>query len=300
MARDRLDTLAALRVVAERGSFTKAAAELGLTQSALSHAIRRLEADLGQRLLSRTTRAVAPTAVGDALLSRLGPALDEISAAVAQLGASAGQPTGSLRLTMGRDAAELLVLPMLPAFHADHPGIRVEIAATDTLDDLVLGGFDGGIRLGDRLDQDVIARRLTSQTRPVVVAAPDYLSRAGTPEAPDELDQHSCLGYRLHSARRVMPWRFSEASGTKVYRKATSIVFNDGALLRQAALRGMGLAYLWRHMVGDDLEAGRLVSVLDDHLAPVPGFFLYYPSRDVSPTMSVFADALVAHCRRMF
>ncbi|OAN79261.1 hypothetical protein A8B82_07655 [Sulfitobacter sp. EhC04] len=299
MARDRLDTLAALRVVAEQGSFTKAAAELGVSQSALSHAIRRLETDIGQRLLSRTTRSVAPTAVGEALLSRLGPALDEIAAALSQLDASADQPTGTLRLTMGRDAAELLVLPMLPAFQADYPGVRVEIAATDTLDDLVQGRFDGGIRLGDRLEQDMIARRLTTETRPVVVAAPDYLARAGTPECPGDLGQHTCLGYRMQSGRRVMPWRFTGASGKTDHHKPAGSVFNDGALLRQAAMQGLGLAYLWHHMVSEELHAGRLVTVLDDHLAPVPGFFLFYPSRDISNAMSAFADALVAHSRRL-
>ncbi|WP_045388990.1 LysR family transcriptional regulator [Falsirhodobacter sp. alg1] len=300
MARDRLDTLAALRVVAEQGSFTRAAAELGTTQSALSHAIRRLEADLGQRLLARTTRSVAPTAAGAALLARLGPALDEISAALSQLGASAESPAGTVRLTMGRDAAEVLVLPMLSAFHADYPGIRVEIAATDTLDDLVQGRFDGGIRLGDQLEQDMIARLLTLETRPVVAAAPDYLTRVGAPRTPADLAQHICLGYRMQSGRRVMPWRFHGGSGKEDHVIPSGPVFNDGALLRQAAVLGLGLVYLWRHMVEDDLRTGRLSEVLAEHLAPVQGFFLYYPSREVSPAMSIFSDALVAHCRRRF
>lgn len=297
MARDRLDTLAALRVVAEHGSFTRAAAELGVTQSALSHAIRRLEDDIGQRLLSRTTRSVAPTTVGEALLARLGPALDEITAALSQVAAAADQPSGLLRLTMGRDAAELLVLPMLPAFRAAHPGIQIEIAATDALEDLVQGQFDAGIRMGDRLEQDMIARRLTEETRPVVVAAPDYLDRAGRPVRPEDLAGHPCLGYRMHSARRVMPWRFVGPTGEVMFRNATTMVFNDGALLRQAAIRGLGLTCLWHHMVAEDLEAGRLESVLDDCIGPLPGFYLYYPSREVSPAMSLFAEALVVWCR---
>ena len=297
MARDRLDTLAALRVVAEHGSFTRAAAELGVTQSALSHAIRRLEEDIGQRLLSRTTRSVAPTTVGEALLTRLGPALDEITAALSQVAGGADQPSGLLRLTMGRDAADLLVLPMLPAFRASHPGIQIEIAATDALEDLVQGRFDAGIRMGDRLEQDMIARRLTAETRPVVVAAPDYLDRAGRPIRPEDLAGHACLGYRMHSAGRVMPWRFIGPTGEVMFRDATAMVFNDAALLRQAAIRGLGLTYLWHHIVAKDLEAGRLESVLDDHIATLPGYYLYYTSREVSPAMSLFAEALVAWCR---
>lgn len=297
MARDRLDTLAALRVVAEHGSFTRAAAELGVTQSALSHAIRRLEEDIGQRLLSRTTRSVAPTTVGEALLTRLGPALDEITAALSQVAGGADQPSGLLRLTMGRDAADLLVLPMLPAFRASHPGIQIEIAATDALEDLVQGRFDAGIRMGDRLEQDMIARRLTAETRPVVVAAPDYLDRAGRPVRPEDLAGHACLGYRMHSAGRVMPWRFIGPTGEVMFRDATAMVFNDGALLRRAAIQGLGLTYLWHHIVAKDLEAGRLESVLDDHIATLPGYYLYYTSREVSPAMSLFAEALVAWCR---
>ena len=300
MGRDRLDTLAALRVVAEKGSFTQAAAELGLTQSALSHAIRRLEAEIGQRLLSRTTRSVAPTDAGAALLGRLGPALDEITDALAQLRAGAGHPAGTVRLTMGRDAAELLVVPFLRGFHAAHPGIRVEIAATDSLDDVVRGRFDGGIRLGDRLEQDMIARRLTKHACPVVVGAPGYLKRAGIPRMPDDLKDHLCLGYRMHSAHRVFPWRFEDPSGPVEHRDVTHFVFNDGALMKQAAVDGLGLAYLWHHMVQQDVAARRLQLVLENHLAPTPGFFLYYPSRDVSPAMSIFADALTLHSRTNF
>lgn len=298
MPRDRLDTLAALRLVAEKGSFTRAAAELGLTQSALSHAIRRLETALGHRLLSRTTRAVAPTEEGAALLARLGPALDEIEAALMALDAGAGQPVGTVRLTMGRDAAETLVLPMLPAFRATHPGIRIEVEATDALEDVVRGRFDGGIRLGDRVEQDMIARRLTETVWPVVVASPDYLTDRGRPDSVADLPRHACLGYRMHSARRVFPWVFEGPAGRIEHRDTTALVFNDGALLRQAALTGLGLAYLWRHMVEADLATGRLQTVLEDRMPPSPGFHLYYPAREVSPAMSAFADALIRHCRR--
>ncbi len=299
MARDRLDILAALRVVAEKGSFTQAAAELGLTQSALSHAIRRLEADVGCRLLSRTTRSVAPTEAGETLLARLGPALDEISDALSQLQTGAGQPTGTVRLTMGRDVAELLVVPFLAAFHAAHPGIRVEIAATDSLTDVIRGRFDGGIRLGDRLEQDMIARRLTAEARPVVVGAPIYFDRAGIPRTPDDLKDHLCLGYRMHSANRVFPWRFDGPEGAVEHREVAQFVFNDGALLRQAAVEGLGIAYLWHHMVRQDLEAGRLKLVMEDHVKPMPGLYLYYPSRDVSPSMSIFANALTLHSKKL-
>jgi len=297
VVRLRLDTLAALRAVADKGSFTQAAAELGLTQSALSHAIRRLEAEAGCRLLSRTTRSVAPTEAGETLLARLGPALDEIANALSQLRVGAGQPTGTVRLTMGRDAAELLVVPFLTAFNAAHPGIRVEIAATDSLTDVIRGRFDGGIRLGDRLEQDMIARRLTSNARPVVIGAPNYFDRAGIPRTPDDLKDHLCLGYRMHFANRVFPWRFDGPEGAIEHRDVTQFVFNDGALLRQAAIEGLGLAYLWRHMVRQDLETGRLKMVMEDHIAAMPGFYLYYPSRDVSPAMSAFSNALIEHCK---
>lgn len=298
MRRSRLDTLAALRVVADKGSFTRAAAELGMTQSALSHAIRRLEADLGQRLLSRTTRSVAPTEAGGALLDRLGPALDEIEAALVELDAGPGQPAGTVRLTMGRDAAECLVLPMLPAFRDAFPAIRIEIEAGDGFEDVVRGRFDGGIRLGDRLEQDMIARRLTAEVRPAVVGSPAYFARAGRPAVPDALRDHLCLGYRMHSAGRVFPWVFGGSAEPFEYRDVTRLIFNDGALLRQGALRGLGLAYLWRHIVEEDIAAGRLESVLEPQLAPRPGFYLYYPTREVSAVMGIFADALTAHCRR--
>ncbi|WP_289893548.1 LysR substrate-binding domain-containing protein [Paracoccus sp. TOH] len=150
----------------------------------------------------------------------------------------------------------------------------------------------------EALRMDMIARRLTEETRPVVVAAPDYLDRAGRPVRPEDLAGHPCLGYRMHSAGRVMPWRFVGPTGEVMFRDATTMVFNDGALLRQAAIRGLGLTCLWHHMVAEDLETGRLESVLHDRIGPLPGFYLYYPSREVSPAMSIFAEALVAWCRR--
>jgi DNA-binding transcriptional LysR family regulator len=298
--RNQLDALAAFRQIVDKGSFTRAAAELGITQSALSHSIRKLEKSLGQRLLARTTRAVSPTAAGAALLGRLGPAFDEIDLALHELEAGQGQISGPVRLTMGRDAAELLVMPILAEFHLAHPAVQIEISVSDALIDVVEGRFDAGIRLGSKLEQDMISRKLTGDVQPVVVGAPSYFEQYGRPLTPDALGSHLCIGYRMHSAGRIFPWVFQGATGRVEHRDAMQLVFNDGALVRQAAIEGIGLAYLWRHMVRDELESKRLEAVLDDQLSPLPGFYLYYPARDLSPAMAAFADALTQHSRKMF
>lgn len=293
MSQGRLDTLAAVRVIAEEGSFTRAAARMGMSQSALSHAVRVLEERLGHRLLARTTRSVAPTAAGAALLKRLSPALDDIDAAIAALHGEDGEPSGPLRLTMGRDAAEAVVFPVLPGFIATHPRIEIEIDTSDALADIVAGRFDGGIRLGERLEMDMIARRISDPVHTAVVASPAYLDRNERPQRPEDLSRHRCIGYRMHSAGRIHPWRFASAGRSFDQKVKAGPVFNDGALLRRAALDGLGLVYLFRHMVEDDLRQGRLVSLLDGWCASQPGFHLYYPSRKISPAMAAFAKAIV-------
>ena len=298
MSTGRLETFRALRVVIDEQSFTRAANRLGLSQPALSHAIRTLEQKLGHRLLERNSRSVAPTAEGARLMQRLGPALDEIDAALGSLGTGGDTPAGTLRLTMGHDAAEELVLPMLGAFLDAHPRIEIEIDTSDALLDIVSGRFDGGIRLRQTVALDMIARPIGGDVWPIVVAAPAYFDRHAPPEHPVALRDHTCLGYRMHSGAGIAPWRFTEGGRAFDEKAVHGPVFNDGPLIRSAAVAGLGIAYLFRHMVGRELWSGQLLSCLEEWLAPLPRFHLYYPNRVVSAAMAAFADALIARSAR--
>ena len=298
MSTGRLETFRALRVVIDEQSFTRAANRLGLSQPALSHAIRTLEQKLGHRLLERNSRSVAPTAEGARLMQRLGPALDEIDAALGSLGTGGDTPAGTLRLTMGHDAAETLVLPMLGAFLDAHPRIEIEVDTSDALIDIVSGRFEGGIRLRQTVALDMIARPIGGEVWPIVVAAPAYFNRHAPPERPTDLKDHACLRYRMHSGAGIAPWRFRDGGRAFDEKAVSGPIFNDGPLIRSAAVAGLGIAYLYRHMIGAELRSGRLLQCLDKWLAPLPPFHLYYPSRSLSPVMATFAKALIAHAAR--
>ncbi|AOY95472.1 LysR family transcriptional regulator [Cupriavidus sp. USMAA2-4] len=278
-----LHELDAFAAVARHRSFRKAAAERGVSASALSHALRGLEERLGVRLLHRTTRSVTPTEAGRRLLVRLDPALREVAEALADVSALQAEPAGTLRLNVPRPAARLLLAPMLAGFVAKYPRVQVEVATDDSLADVVGDGFDAGIRFGENLAGDMVAVPIGPPQRFVCVAAPSYLAARGLPQTPRELLDHACIGRRFPSGHRYA-WEF-QIDGELLEMEVTGpLVFDDDALMIQAARDGAGIAYVYEAMVREDLAAGQLAAVLDTWGAPLSRFFLYYSGRRHLPT----------------
>lgn len=278
-----LHELDAFAAVARHRSFRKAAAERGVSASALSHALRGLEERLGVRLLHRTTRSVTPTEAGQRLLARLDPALREVADALADVTALQAEPAGTLRLNVPRPAARLVLAPMLAGFVAKYPHIQVDVVTDDGLADIVGDGFDAGIRFGESLAGDMVAVPVGPPQRFVCVAAPSYLAARGVPETPRELHGHACIGRRFPSGYRYV-WEF-QANGEPLSIEVNGpLVFDDDAPMIQTACDGAGMAYVYEAMVREDLAAGRLVAVLDDFAAPPGRFFLYYAGRRHLPT----------------
>lgn len=293
MRREDLPDLLAFSVVAEQRSFRAAASKLGLSASALSHAIRRLEDRLGSAVLHRTTRSVAPTEAGARLLRILQPALDDIDRALLDLADTTGRIAGHVRINAHRNAAELLVLPKLGALHRDHPEITVELSVDEGLTDIVAGGYDVGIRIGERLAEDMIAVRLSPDHQTAVVAAPSYLKERGTPDTPESLQQHRCIAYRFVTSRRLFVWRFMEGDREMETDLEPSLIVDDVQMSQRAAMLGLGLAFVPRDAVEDQLESGTLVEVLQRWSVKMPGDFLYYPSRrTLSPAARTVIDLL--------
>lgn len=292
MRRGELDDLAAFAAVARRRSFTRAAAELGLSPSALSHAMRGLETRLGVRLLARTTRSVAPTPAGERLLRSLGPALDEVARGLAALADWRGAPSGPIRLTTFAYAARAVLEPALPRFLLDHPAVSVEVSVDDRLADIVAAGFDAGIRFGDTVERDMVAVRVGPDLRMVVVGTPDYFAHHPRPETPADLEAHDCVGYRLVGGGGLLPWEFTRDGRDQRLRTGGRLVVNDGALAAAAVRAGAGLGYMLESDVAADLAAGRLVAALTEWCPPFPGCHLYYPSRQVTPALRALVEAL--------
>lgn len=283
MDRNQLNDLSTFVVIAREGSFTRAASILGMSTSALSHAMRGLETRLGVRLLSRTTRSVAPTEAGAHLLATLGPALRSIEEGLQGLDDWRGSPTGKVRITTFGWVAQKILEPKLPAFLLANPGIRVEVQIEDALVDIVAAGFDAGIRFGESLDKDMVAVRVGPDLRTIVVGTPDYFSRIAPPVSPYDLDRHECIGYRLTTSGGLLPWEFRvDGKDIKVLTSGPLVV-NDGALAAAAIRAGVGLGYIMEEEVADDLATGRLVQVLDEWCPSFPGCYLYHPSRRQSP-----------------
>jgi DNA-binding transcriptional LysR family regulator len=283
MRRDDLNDLAAFAAVAEEGSFTRAAARLGLSQSALSHAMKGLEERLKVRLLARTTRAVSTTEAGEALLRSLRPALEDISLGLAKVGALGGAPSGTIRLTATKNAIAAIVMPILPAFRASHPAVTFELIADDGLTDIVASRFDAGIRFGNIVEKDMIAVRVGPDQRRAVVGAPDYFAANPPPTTPTQLSAHSCLAYRLQKAGGLYAWEFEDGGRPLEVRVDGPLVFNDVDLMREAAIAGLGIAYIYEDDAADDIRAGRLVRILEGWCPLLPGYFLYHPSRRQTP-----------------
>lgn len=293
MDRDLLRHLPVVLAVARRGSFSSAAAELGMTASAVSHAVRLVEERLGQPLFARTTRSVALTEAGEALVEVTQPALEDMAARIDRLRISpGGGVAGHLRLNAPRVALPMVLAEVLERLRLDHPALRVEVTADDGLTDIVAAGFDAGIRLGAMVAQDMIALRLTNPFRVIVVGSPNYLEARGRPEHLADLGRHDCIGYRLVSAGCIYRWEMQEGGEDRALELDHRLVVNDVLIGLDLARRGLGLAYVFAPLVEADLAAGRLEAVLTNHVIEEPGLFLYHPQRSIhSPKLRALVGA---------
>src|SRR6266446_5007063 len=293
MPRENLNDLLAFLAVARERSFTRAAAKLGLSQSALSHAVRGLEERLGLRLLTRTTRSVAPTEAGERLLRTVGPRFDEIDAEVAALSELRDKPAGTIRITASEYAAEAILWPALAKLLPHYPDIKVEIIVDYGLTDIVAERYDAGVRLGEQVAKDMIAVRIGPDFRMAVVGAPSYFARRPKPKDPRDLTAHDCINIRLPTYGGIYAWEFEKRGRALKVRVDGQLVFNTITLRMNAVLAGLGLAYLPEDQVRAHLADGRLVRVLADWCAPFSGYHLYHPSRRQSaPAFAVLVDAL--------
>ncbi|MBO1042217.1 LysR family transcriptional regulator [Ochrobactrum sp. MYb15] len=283
MNRGDFGELTAFMAVFEASSFRGAARRLNVTPSALSRTLNRLERRIGVRLLNRTTRSVSPTEAGELLYARLGPALSGLEEAVGDVAALRESPVGMVRLNLPRLAAELILLPRMAQFHELNPGIRLNLMIDDDLSDVVAAGCDAGIRMGELLAQDMIAIRLTDPFRVAVVGAPSYFARHPRPETPRDLRNHECIVYRWASSGRLHRWQFDDASGSVDVAVEGPLLVNDTSIIRDAAIAGMGLAYLPETSVATQIASGTLVRVLEAWCKPLSGFYLYHPSRRQTP-----------------
>jgi DNA-binding transcriptional LysR family regulator len=279
-------------VVAEEKSFTKAAAKLGVSQSALSHSLKRLEAKLGLRLLTRTTRSVAATEAGDQLLASLGPALEEIDASIAALTELRDKPAGTIRVTTSEHAARTLLWPAIDRLVAEYPDIRCELNIESGFTDIVKERFDAGVRLGEGLEQDMVAMRIGPRLRMATVGSPAYFARRGKPSDPHSLAEHTCINLRMMSGS-IYAWEFERAGRELSVRVNGPLVFNNVDLIVDAAVAGHGLAHLVEDRVAPLLAKGALVRVLENWCDPFDGYYLYYPSRrQPSAAFSLLLEAL--------
>jgi DNA-binding transcriptional LysR family regulator len=294
ISRGALDGVEAFVRVAERRSFRQAAADLGVTPSAVSQAVRTLEARMGVTLFTRTTRSVGLTEAGERFLERARPALDEIVAASNAARDLGAKPTGLLRLAVPRAVVSLILQPMLASFSAAFPDIVVEIAASEELVDLAKSGFDAGIRMGEFIADDMVAVRLSPPFRHVVVASPGYLETHGRPEAPGDLAKHACIRLR-RSGGTLGHWRLTGPAGPVELAVAGPLVVNDFPTMLNAALDGVGLAQMPEPIARKHLQAGELEELLPEHASSSTGLFLYFPSRNqVMPKLRAFIDHVKA------
>jgi DNA-binding transcriptional LysR family regulator len=293
MLRENLNDVLAFLAVARDRSFTRAAAKLGVSQSALSHTIRGLEARLGLRLLARTTRSVAPTEAGERLLKTLGPRFDEIEAELAGLSELRDKPAGTIRITSSEHAAEAILWPALAKLLPSYPDIKVELNINYGLTDIVAERYDAGVRLGEQVAKDMIAVRIGPDFCMAVVGAPSYFARRPKPKHPQDLTAHDCINIRLPTYGSIYAWEFEKRGRALKVRVEGQLVFNNIALRVNAALAGLGLAYLSEDQVQEHVAEGRLVRVLGDWCPPFSGYHLYYPSRrQAAPAFALLVEAL--------
>ncbi|HEV7658381.1 MAG TPA: LysR family transcriptional regulator [Allosphingosinicella sp.] len=279
MAREAMSDLAAFLAVARERSFTRAAARLGVSPSALSHTIRGLEERLGIRLLTRTTRSVAPTEAGTRLMRTVGPKIEEIDAELAALGELRDKPAGTIRITADEHAAATILWPALARLLPDHPDVHVELLVDNRLIDIVAERYDAGVRLGEVVARDMIAVPIGPDARMAVVAAPACFDARPKPRRPQDLTAHNCINLRLPTRGGLYAWEFEKDGRELRVRVEGQLVFNSIAMVLEAALAGMGLAYLPEDQVRPHLDSGRLVRLLAGWSPLFPGYHLYYPSR---------------------
>ena len=292
--RDDLTVLAAFAVVADERSFTKAALNLGVSRSAISHQVRTLEERLGTRLLARSTRSVAPTEAGERLLARLRPALEGISAAVTDVGRMRDRPAGIVRLIAPPIVLATLLSPKLAKFGRDYPDVVLDVTSEDdTRGDLVAGRFDAGIHLGEFIQRDMVAVKVTGEQRAAVVATPDYFKSHAKPKTPRDLTAHRCIRYRMGGHGPVYRWEFEKRGKPATVSVSGPLIVNDAEFMIRAALDGVGLAFLLQDYVVQHMARGELVRVLEDWCPPFDGYFLYYPSRrHQPPALRALVEAL--------
>ena len=293
MPRENLNDLLAFLIVARERSFTKAAAKLGVSQSALSHTVRALEARLGVRLLARTTRSVSPTEAGERVLQKVGPRFDEIEAELAALGELREKPAGSFRITATDYAADALLLPKLAKLLQHYPDIKVEIVIDYGLADIVAQRYDAGVRHGEQVAKDMIAVRIGPQMRMAVVGSPAYFERRPEPEKPQDLVDHGCINLRLPTHGGLYAWEFEKDGRELRVRVGGQLVCNGAIQMLNGAIAGLGLAYIPEDLAQPHLAQGRLRRVLEDWCPPFSGYHLYYPSRrQPSAAFALLVDAL--------
>lgn len=293
MTVESYDQLAIFAVVAQERSFTRAAARLGMSQPALSRAMRQLEERLGVRLLARTTRSVAPTQAGEHLLQVIAPRFDEINNELALLSKFRDRPAGKLRITAGEHAAIAVLQPVLAQLLPDHPDLSIEIIVDYGLTDIVAEGYDAGVRLGEQVAKDMIAMRIGPDMRMAVVGSPAYFSRYPKPMIPADLVAHNCITLRMPTHGGLFMWEFEKNGQALNVRIEGQLVFNNIAMRLESVLQGLGLAYMPEDVVRPYIEQGRLIRVLEDWCEPYSGYHLYYPSRrQSSPAFTLLREAL--------
>jgi DNA-binding transcriptional LysR family regulator len=288
-----LGDLVAFLAVAEELSFTRAAAKLGISQSALSFTVRRLETRLGLRLLNRTTRSVAPTDAGERLLRTLRPAFDQIDTELDAVGELRDKPAGTVRITANDHSADTVLWPAVTRILRSYPDVKIEINVDYGLTDIVTDRYDAGVRFGDQVAKDMIAVRIGPDLRMAVVGAPSYFASRPEPKTPRDLVNHSCISFRQPSAGGLYAWEFEKGGRELRVRVDGQLIFNRIPPMLNAALAGFGLAYIMDDLVQADVERGRLTRVLDDWCQPFSGYHLYYPSRrQHSPAFDLLINAL--------
>ncbi|KJZ64524.1 LysR family transcriptional regulator [Pseudomonas fluorescens] len=293
MTAESYDQLAIFSAVAQERSFTRAAAKLGMSQPALSRAMRQLEERLGVRLLARTTRSVSPTEAGEHLLRVIAPRFEEIDNELALLSEFRDKPSGKLRITAGEHSAITILHPVLAKLLPDNPDLKIEIIVDYGLTDIVAEGFDAGVRLGEQVAKDMIAMRIGPDMRMAVVSSPEYFVRYPKPKIPSDLMQHNCITLRMPTYGGLFLWEFEKNGQELKVRVEGQLVFNNIAMRLEAALQGLGLAYMPEDLVQEHVAQGRLIRVLADWCEPFSGYHLYYPSRrQSSPAFTLLREAL--------
>ena len=288
-----LNALNAFLAVARERSFTRAAAQLGVSQSALSQTLRGLEERLGLRLLARTTRSVSPTEAGDRLMRAIGPHLESVADALAAIGSLRDTPSGLVRINASEHAANSVLYPAVARLARDYPEIAIEIRVDNAFVDIVAARFDAGVRIGEQIEKDMIAVRIGPDMRMAIVAAPAYFERRPPPRTPRDLTQHNCINVRLPTAGAVLPWEFEKDGRALSVRVDGQLTFSLMAMSLRAALDGLGLGYCQDDLAAPYVADGRLISVLADWCAPFAGYHLYYPSRrQHSAAFAVVVEAL--------